>query len=121
LICCGGGTAIGTRFDISFYGNWVWNLKDHIDQFFMGLFHLEYLKNLDRNGGDFQLKQYDASENLPELEDPSEAANVLIAENSDYLLGWGILRRMMRDDVYRSAVLSEMEKKKGVNCDGGKE
>ena len=90
----------------------MWHLKDHIDRFFIRLFQPENLANWKSIDGNFQIKQYDAFENLPDLKDPSAAADVILSENSDYLLGWGILRRMMRDDVYRGSVLVEIEKKK---------
>lgn len=108
LIGCGGGTAIGARFDISFYGQWVWSLKDHIDKFFIQLFQPSYLLSIE-NPKILQVQQYDASESLPDIENPSDAASVLLAEDSNYLLGWGILRRMMRDDDYRTSVLLEFK------------
>jgi hypothetical protein len=108
LIGCGGGTAIGSRFDVSFYGQWVWSLKNHIDKFFIQLFQPAYLLNSE-NQEKLQIQQYDASEDLPVVENPYDAASVLIAEESNYLLGWGILRRMMRDSNYRTSVLLEFK------------
>ena len=35
----GDGYCIGSKYGISFYGKWVWNLKDYIDVGFLNLFH----------------------------------------------------------------------------------
>jgi len=39
----GDGKAIGTKFGITFAGNWVWLMKDYIDLGFMKLFDPYYL------------------------------------------------------------------------------
>jgi hypothetical protein len=39
----GDGSAIGSKFGISFTGKWVWGLKDYIDRIFMKLFDPNYL------------------------------------------------------------------------------
>ena len=35
----GDGYSIGSKYGISFYGKWVWNLKDYIDIGFLDLFN----------------------------------------------------------------------------------
>ena len=39
----GDGKSIGSKFGISFYGNWVWKMKHYIDMSFMNLFNPNYL------------------------------------------------------------------------------
>ena len=39
----GDGTAIGSKYGITFCGKWVWHLKDYIDMSFMDLFNAKYL------------------------------------------------------------------------------
>ena len=56
LIACGDGTAFGIRFGIPLEGEWVWQLKDTIDQMFMDLFqvknnlHLHFTEGNDNDG-----------------------------------------------------------------------
>lgn len=38
LLMTGDERAMGSKFGISFYGKWVWNMKDYIDMSFMQLF-----------------------------------------------------------------------------------
>tara|TARA_B110000285_G_C15039203_1_gene570927 strand:- start:209 stop:439 length:231 start_codon:yes stop_codon:yes gene_type:complete len=47
----GDGSCIGSKYDISFVGKWVWGLKDMIDMSFMNLFNPKYLfQNYEQNG-----------------------------------------------------------------------
>ena len=49
----GDGTAIGTKFGISFMGKWVWGMKDFIDLSFMHLFDPRFLfEDYEKNGTD---------------------------------------------------------------------
>jgi len=43
LMMTGDEMAIGSKFGISFYGRWVWKMKDFIDISFMVLFAPENL------------------------------------------------------------------------------
>jgi hypothetical protein len=43
LLMTADGSAIGSKFGISFTGKWVWGLKDYIDKIFMKLFDPYYL------------------------------------------------------------------------------
>lgn len=58
LLALGNGTAVGTKFGISFTGKWVWKMKDYIDVGFMNLFNKKFLFK------DFETKGY--SEPVPE-------------------------------------------------------
>lgn len=50
-MACGDGKALGFKFGISFYGKWVWEMKDFIDISFMVLFAPENLfKDYDKQG-----------------------------------------------------------------------
>ena len=49
----GDGTAIGTKFGISFVGKWVWGMKDFIDMSFMNLFDPRFLfEDYEKSGTD---------------------------------------------------------------------
>jgi len=43
LMMTGDRSCIGSRFGMTFVGDWVWELKDHIDYGFMDLFNPAYL------------------------------------------------------------------------------
>lgn len=47
----GDGSAIGTKFGITFKGKWVWHMKDYIDQSFMDLFDASLLFEDFKNKG----------------------------------------------------------------------
>jgi hypothetical protein len=47
----GDGSAIGTKFGITFKGKWVWHMKDYIDQSFMDLFDANLLFEDYKNKG----------------------------------------------------------------------
>jgi len=51
LLMTADGNCIGTKFGIAFYGQWVWRLKDFIDQGFMNLFDPKLLfKDFEQRG-----------------------------------------------------------------------
>lgn len=43
LMMTGDGMCIGAKHGITFFGKWVWELKDYIDMSFMNLFNPKYL------------------------------------------------------------------------------
>ena len=51
LLMTGDGKSIGSKFGISFYGKWVWKMKDLIDMSFMNLFNPNYLWDNYKNNG----------------------------------------------------------------------
>lgn len=51
LLMTGDGSAIGTKYGITFKGKWVWHMKDYIDQSFMDLFDANYLFEDYKNKG----------------------------------------------------------------------
>ena len=115
LLMAGDGTALGFRFGLALYGKWVWLLKDNIDVMFMDLFQVENLPVLDesKKGDRLDTSQYDAAQdNKPRLE-PKEAAELLLRtdDDVDFQAAWGVLRSMMKDDEYKSKVLSYAEVK----------
>ena len=110
LINIGDGTALGFRFNMYFYGNWVWLLKDSIDRKFINLFLEEYLiedKNNNENDDDVAVRQFDdASEDGNETKlDVKDAANMLISNDIDnYHIPWKIIKDMIDDKEYASNV-----------------
>ena len=51
LLMTGDGSAVGTKFGITFKGKWVWTMKDYIDQSFMDLFDANLLFEDYKNKG----------------------------------------------------------------------
>jgi NADH dehydrogenase FAD-containing subunit len=51
LLMTGDGSAIGTKYGITFKGKWVWKMKDYIDQSFMDLFDANLLFEDYKNKG----------------------------------------------------------------------
>lgn len=57
LLMTGDGSAIGTKFGITFKGKWVWTMKDYIDQSFMDLFDANLLfEDYKHKGTEFPLE-----------------------------------------------------------------
>ena len=104
LIGCGDGTALGIRWGLPFYGEWVWDLKNKIDVMFMDLFRPSLLP--DPSLADEAPVQYDSLVALPEApENEGVAVERLLEEGKgDFALCWSILRRMMRDGEYKERV-----------------
>eukprot|EP01083_Nonionella_stella_P051002 135455_1 len=119
---CGDGTALGFRFGFPFYGKWVWELKDHIDQMFMDLFNVKYLSTSssdgtkekeddnEEGGGNvkYDTSQYDVYEAMKERMKPEEAGKYLLRSDDDvdYQIAWSVLREMVADEKYKTEVLS---------------
>ena len=119
LLVCGNGQALGLRFGLAFFGKWVMQMKDAIDQNFMQLFRdlPESLAHIEK--GQYDTSQYDDSgDNDPlagiELPSPSDAAQLLqrTDDDVDFRQGWLVLRTMTRDESYRQDVLGAIQKTK---------
>jgi len=130
LLACGDDKALGFRFGLALYGEWVWRLKDHIDQNFMNLFREEHLppkprrreqqaKPAESDGDEkenytYDTSQYDAMEELDKLPPlaPEDAADLLQRDDDDvdYLDAWRTLRAMARDPSYRDSVVARVVK-----------
>jgi len=110
LIMCGDGTALGFRFGIPIYGNWVWKLKDHIDTMFIDLFNVNKLPNKYNEEEGIDTAQYDAYEAPTEQIRVEDAAKLLLRrdDNVDYQTAWSVIREMNTDELYRKEVLRIM-------------
>lgn len=101
-------SAIGLRYGIAFRGEWVWHVKDTIDQNFMNLFKPENLPCLSsRDQNEAQAEQYDAKQNLhfSTSESPEEAAELLMYEGAEFERPWGVIKRMGSDEVFQRKVV----------------
>ena len=124
LLITGDGKAIGFRFGIPFFGKWVFEMKNEIDQSFMDLFRANKLppkcqpKDLDSDSDTdsvhLDTSQYDAqmtgTEKPPRLT-PKEAA-ILIQRTDDevdFRKAWSTLREMAADETYKAEVLKCMQ------------
>lgn len=107
LIACGDGTSLGFRFGVPIEGNWVWQLKNHIDQMFMDLFRIEKLPSLNNRNCDMDTSQYDERQGSKKPLNPEDGATLLLRtdDNVDYKLAWDIIRDMMDDEIYRGDVI----------------
>lgn len=76
----GDGRSIGSKFGISFYGKWVWHMKDFIDQSFMKLFDPNNLFEDYQNRGfqspidNFELFDESTAESKKVIEECKEKA-----------------------------------------------
>ena len=109
LLMTGDGSAIGFRFGKAMTGAWVWHLKDLIDRSFMDLFAAEGLGSPPERGAALDTAQYDAVELPPRLE-PEDSATLLgrTDEGVDYKAAFAVLKHMMADADYKTAVLAHM-------------
>lgn len=116
LVMTGDGNSIGSRNGISFYGEWVWKLKDYIDGSFMKLFDAHYLfKDYKKNGTKYPLPNFalfdDADEdqkaeierlrNIANAMSPADAAQKLASSevgDNQFQERWQILQRMTREE-----------------------
>lgn len=116
LLVCGNRKALGFRFGLALHGEWVWQLKDHIDRKFMDLFDVKKLPKTRAGKGQYDTSQYDAQDDQEEvLMDAEEAAQLLQRESDvDYMVAWRTLRRMARDEDYRDSVLSYIHQESSV-------
>ena len=79
-------TAIGYKFDISFCGEWVYDMKDHIDVNFMKLFNLNYIfKDYETKGDaepDYEEKKLAADQAVlnPKIEAAKKTVEGLTGE-----------------------------------------
>jgi selenide,water dikinase len=127
LLVCGDGTAIGFRFGLVLQGEWVFRLKDDIDQSFMKLFDVSGLVKPTRNDnnnttsstsdrplmiGKYNTEQYDSSiiQNVNTVVglDPNDAAALLRRTDDNvniHTVRW-ILTKMGNDITYRNAVVN---------------
>jgi NADH dehydrogenase FAD-containing subunit len=129
LIVCGNDTALGFRFGLVFYGKWVFQMKDQIDQSFMNLFRVEHLPQLlpettsttttadaaaaaAAEKKKYDKQQYDAR--MPKLYhsrlNPQEAAELLqrTDDDVDFQMPWAVIREMAGDAAYRDRVLQHV-------------
>jgi hypothetical protein len=122
LIVCGHGKALGFRFGMAFFGKWVFEMKDHIDQSFMNLFRVEHLPQREASatnsnptptvgatGKMIDAQQYDARQmehHHPRM-DPRKAFELLQRsdDNVDYQKAWAVIRDMAGDEEYRQRVM----------------
>lgn len=119
LIACGDGTALGFRFNIPLQGEWVWKLKDKIDNMFMDLFRVGKLpqRNEDDDGASvnkeegYDTSQYDERVSRREPLQPKDGACLLLQkdDNVDFERAWDVLRDMMDDENYREEVLHHIK------------
>ena len=122
LLVCGDGTAIGFRFGLVLQGEWVFRLKDDIDQSFMKLFDVSglvkpiydteetLLSSTHQVTGKYNTQQYDS--NLPQnaktvTMSPNDAASILRRTDNDVNIDQVrlILSNMGNDMTYRNAVV----------------
>jgi len=110
LFNCSDGTAIGLRFGVAFQGEWVWHVKDTIDQNFMNLFKEENLPPLNKEATS-ETEQFDAKQNaaFSVAETPSEAAALLASHGPD-IKPWDVIKRMGLDEEFRQQVVEIMVK-----------
>ncbi len=119
LIACGDGTALGFRFNIPLQGEWVWNLKDKIDNMFMDLFRVSNFpqiseddENISANKEDvYDTSQYDERVTRREPLHPKDGAYLLLQKDDsvDFERAWDVLRDMMDDENYREEVLQHVQ------------
>ena len=111
LLMHGDETAHGFRFGLGLKGPWVWKMKDHIDQMFMDLFKEENLPDLSQEK-ELDTSQFDSKDviNVDGV-DVDEAARELMRSDDgvDYLRNWGILRKMIGNDDFRSSVVASID------------
>ena len=92
----------------------MWELKDWIDQMFVGLFATHNLPTLAEMRSELDTSQYDAAGDtagaaVAELSAATAAAELHRKDDGvEFTRNFAILRRMMADDQYRDAVLSEV-------------
>lgn len=105
LLMTGDGRAIGSKFGISFEGEWVWKMKNWIDQSWMDLYTPE---NLARQDDDpfFEPKQDDTVAPCP-LE---AASSLMSTDGDDFSVQLAVLRRMAKDDKYCKEVVAVCKK-----------
>ncbi len=78
LLNTGDGKSIGAKYGISFYGNWVWKLKDWIDVTWMTAYALENVATK----GNVHFKPKVGEEESKEAEKKEEELTVKIAGES---------------------------------------
>jgi hypothetical protein len=119
----GDGRALGSKFGISFYGKWVWLMKDFIDVSFMQLFAPQKLFVDYENRG-----TEEPIENFQLFDESTEATKTIIeeckkkvaemdvktageifgcdADEEDFHLRFQILTRMNTDEEFREGVIA---------------
>jgi hypothetical protein len=100
LLNCGDGTAIGSKYGISFEGRWVFWLKDWIDRTFMQIYQV---------GGDDDEKraQADVLVTVPEMDPlPAKEAAMCLLQSGDEDFGaqWCTLKHMNANAGYAADV-----------------
>lgn len=125
LIGCGDGKALGFRFGMVMQGEWVFQLKDSIDQNFMKLFDVSDLPRPSPNSaGKYDTAQYDAEDDFqssPLTSNPRLAAALLQRTDGDvdYRQAKVVLRAMGQDQAFREAVLSHVSKQRPRSNESG--
>jgi selenide, water dikinase len=111
LLMHGDETAHGFRFGLGLKGAWVWKMKDHIDRMFMDLFKEDNLPDLS-GSKELDTSQFDSGDVI-NVDDVGidEAARELMRIDGDvnYMRNWGILRKMIGNDEFKSSVIAAIE------------
>lgn len=117
LLMTGDGRSIGSKFGISFYGTWVWRMKDYIDMSFMNLFNPNYLWNDYQNKGTSeQIEDYPVLISPADEDKMKQHVDQMSVEDAGQILGCSadeeefherlaILTRMHFDEGFRDGVV----------------
>jgi len=112
LINFSDGTAVGAKFGLTFYGKWVWEMKDHIDRSFMELFYEENLRQSDIIQNETQKdleakKMQDAVKNSCDIAGIKKDIDNLKEDlDSEFHSKLDIIKRMETDLEYRKMIVS---------------
>jgi len=113
LIGLGNGYAVGSKFGITFYGKWVWNLKDHIDRSFMNLFSPEYLFGAkpisieSQNEFEKVKTKSDRKDQVPIADDiiKRDIKNLHQTNDEEYMSKLQIIKKMTDNEIYRQKIV----------------
>jgi hypothetical protein len=134
LMMTGDGRAVGSKFGISFYGKWVWKMKDFIDISFMVLFDPENLfkdyktKKYAEPIDNFQLFDESTKETKEIIEDckkkvetmDAKTAGELLAcdpDEEDFHMRLQILTRMHWEEEWRNEVVKNFHPSYALKSD----